>query len=153
MQEAVYEICKKNHSIFICNFFIYQFLWNFTCFCRKYICYKHYEDLWGFPFYHSVIVKPVKQKITDLKYDKRNINVKWNRDKKADGYYIYCANDKSFTKNLRKIRVAKNKNISKTITKLKPGKKYFVKVCSYKKSEGETILGDFSKTKNIKIKK
>jgi len=100
----------------------------------------------------SVIVKPVKQKITQLKSDKRNINVRWNRDKKADGYYIYCAMDKSFTKNLRKIKVAKNKNISKTITKLKPGKKYFVKVCSYKKSEGEIILGDFSKTKSIKIK-
>lgn len=100
----------------------------------------------------SVTVKPVKQKITDLESNERNINVKWTRDKKADGYYIYCASDKKFTKNLQKINVSKNKNTSKSITKVKSGKKYFVKVCSYKISGEEIILGDFSKTKSIKVK-
>ena len=49
--------------------------------------------------------------------------------------------------------VSKNKTVSKNITKLKPGKKYYVRVCTYKNSHGKKVQGDYSKVRTVKIRK
>lgn len=100
----------------------------------------------------EIIVKPRKNSITTLEVKKRNITVKWKRDKKADGYYVYYATDSKFKKNVKKVRVPKNKTLQCTLKNLKSGKKYYVKLYSYKKSGKNMILSDASKTRNIKIK-
>lgn len=100
----------------------------------------------------EIAVKPVKNSITSLKTEKRNFTVKWKRDKKADGYYIYSATDSKFKKNLKKTKVSKNKTTQYTLKKLKSGKKYYVKIYSYKKSGKEMILSDSSKVMKIKVK-
>lgn len=99
----------------------------------------------------TIIVKPVKQKITELKLNKRNISVKWNKDAKADGYYIYYSTDYKFSNDLHIVKISKNKTTSRTIKNLKPGKKYYVKVCSFKKSGKQVVLGDFCSIRNVKI--
>lgn len=99
----------------------------------------------------TIIVKPKKQNITELKINKRNILLKWKKDTKADGYYIYYSTDYKFSNDLQKVKVAKNKTTSNTLTKLKTGKKYYVKICSYKKSGKQEVLGDFSSIRNVKI--
>lgn len=99
----------------------------------------------------TIIVKPKKQNITEFKIDKRNILLKWKKDTKADGYYIYYSTDYKFSNDLQKVKVAKNKTTSNTLTKLKTGKKYYVKICSYKKSGNQEVLGDFSSIRNVKI--
>ncbi|MCM1257147.1 MAG: fibronectin type III domain-containing protein [Roseburia sp.] len=101
----------------------------------------------------TIIVKPTKQKITNLKLQERNITVKWNKDTKADGYYIYYSTDYKFSNDLHIIKVSKNKTTSRIIKNLKTGKKYYVKVCSYKKSGKQTVLGSFSSIRNVTIKK
>lgn len=101
----------------------------------------------------TIIVKPKKQKITELKIDKRNISVKWNKDTKADGYYIYYSTDYKFSNDLHIVKISKNKTTSRTIKNLKTGKKYYVKVCSYKKSGKQIVLGNFSSIRNVKIQK
>ncbi|MEI3502398.1 MAG: hypothetical protein V8Q42_01595 [Anaerovoracaceae bacterium] len=54
---------------------------------------------------------------------------------------------------LQKGTVTKNvKGSSKTFTKLKKGKKYYVKVRSYKTSEGKKIYGNYSRVKTVKVK-
>lgn len=101
----------------------------------------------------TIIVKPVKQKITALNVDKRNITVKWNEDKNGDGYYIYYSTDYKFNNDVNKVKVSKKKTTSKTIKNLKAGKKYYVKVCSFKKSGKDIVLGDFSSIRSIKVSK
>ena len=101
----------------------------------------------------TIIVKPKRQQITDLKLDKRNITIKWNKDTKADGYYIYYSTDYKFSNDLNKVKITKNKTTSSTIKNLKTDKKYYVKVCSYKNSGKKIVKGDFSKIRNVKIQK
>lgn len=99
----------------------------------------------------TIIVKPKKQNISELKIDKRNITLKWKKDTKADGYYIYYSTDYKFSNDLQKVKISKNKTTFKTLKKLKTGKKYYVKICSYKKSGKQEVFGDFSSIKNVKI--
>lgn len=101
---------------------------------------------------YEIIVKPKRNSITTLEVKKRNITVKWKIDKKADGYYVYYTTDSKFKKNVKKVRVPKNKTLQCTLKNLKSGKKYYVKLYSYKKSGKNMILSDASKTRNIKVK-
>ncbi|RKJ63529.1 leucine-rich repeat protein [Roseburia sp. 1XD42-69] len=100
----------------------------------------------------EIVVKPQRNTITSLQTEKRNFNVKYKKDKKADGYYIYYATDSKFKKNLKKVKVSKNKTTEYTVKKLKSGKKYYVKVYSFKKSGKSIILSDSSKVKTIIVK-
>ena len=102
----------------------------------------------------TLTVKPVKNQITSLKSTKaKTFEVKWKKDKKASGYIIEYSTDKKFKKNVKKNIVSKNKTVSKKITKLKPGKKYYVRVCTYKNSHGKKVQGDYSKVRTVKIRK
>ena len=102
----------------------------------------------------TLTVKPVKNQITSLKSKKaKTFEVKWKKDKKASGYIVQYSMDKKFKKNVKKVVVTKNKTTTKKITKLKPGKKYYVRVCSYKNSRGKRVQGAYSKVKTVKIRK
>lgn len=81
------------------------------------------------------------------------MTVKWKADKTAGGYIIRCATDKNFKKSLKTATVSKNKTVSKTVTKLKGGKTYYVRVCAYTTSNGEKIKGSYSKVLTVKVKK
>ena len=83
----------------------------------------------------------------------KTFEVKWKKDKKASGYIVQYSMDKKFKKNVKKNIVSKNKTVSKKITKLKPGKKYYVRVCTYKNSHGKKVQGDYSKVRTVKIRK
>lgn len=102
----------------------------------------------------TLTVKPVKNQITSLKSTKaKTFEVKWKKDKKASGYIIEYSTDKKFKKNVKKNVVSKNKTVSKKITKLKSGKKYYVRVCTYKNSHGKRVQGNYSKVRTVKIRK
>lgn len=93
----------------------------------------------------TVKVSPKRQSIKSVKSIKgRKLSVKWGRDKMASGYQVQVSTDKNFKKNTG------SKNIPKTsyvFTKLKTGKKYYIRVRSYRKSGKETLYGVWSKTK------
>lgn len=100
----------------------------------------------------TVKVSPKKQSLKSAKAAKgRKLSVKWAKDKSATGYQVQVSTDKNFKK------VAKQKNVTKnacTFKKLKAGKRYYVRVRSYKKSGMETLYGAWSKAKQSdKIKK
>ncbi|MDO4942943.1 MAG: CAP domain-containing protein [Lachnospiraceae bacterium] len=91
--------------------------------------------------------------ISSLKNNKgKKMAVKWKRNSKASGYQIQYSTSSSF-KNATKTTVSGNKNISKTISKLKKNKKYYVRVRSYKKSGSVKYYSAWSKSKNVTIKK
>ena len=102
----------------------------------------------------TLTVKPVKTKIASVKSAKsKNMVVKWKKDTKATGYVIQYSTDKKFKKGVKTVTITKNKTTSRTIGKLKGGKNYYVRVCTYKKSNGKQIKGSYSAVKSIKVKK
>lgn len=105
----------------------------------------------------TIKVNGLKQaKISKVENKKsRQLKVTWKKDTKAAGYKVMYSTDKKFKnkKATKTITVKKNKTTSLTIKKLKKGKKYYVKVCSYVKVGKKQVLGKYSKVKNIKIKK
>jgi len=101
----------------------------------------------------SVTIKPKQITGISLKSSKKKtLIVKWKKDSKATGYEIQYSLNKNFKKATTKI-VKKNSITSKTVTKLKAKKRYYVKVRAYKISNKKKIYGAWSKSKNIVIKK
>ncbi len=93
----------------------------------------------------TVKVSPKKQLIKAVKAVKSNkLTVEWTKDKKASGYQVQISTDKSFKKNVKSKKLGQGKTVW-TFAKLKPGKKYYVRVRSYKKSGKETLYGTWSK--------
>ena len=77
--------------------------------------------------------------------------MKWAKDKMASGYQVQVSTDKKFKKNVKSKSLPKT---SYTFTKLKAGKKYYVRIRSFKKSGKETLNGSWSKVKlSSKVKK
>lgn len=101
----------------------------------------------------SKVNKPGK--VTGLKIKnkkKRKMIISWNWKVNMSGFQIQYAQNKKFTKK-RKSKTVGKWTSRKTITKLKKGKTYYVRVRAYKKSSGKKIYGSWSKIKKVKIKK
>lgn len=101
----------------------------------------------------KLTVEPKKLSVTSAKSTKAKIiTVKWKKDKKASGYIIECSTDKNFKKNVKTVTASKSKSSAK-LTKLKAGKKYYVRACAYASSDGGKVKGAYSKVKKaVKVK-
>ncbi|MCI9531161.1 MAG: hypothetical protein HFH38_05340 [Lachnospiraceae bacterium] len=81
----------------------------------------------------SLKVTPKKPVLSSAKAVKgKKLAVKWKKVSKADGYLIQYALKKDF-KGAKKIEVKKPGITSATMKGLKAGKKYYVRICAYKK--------------------
>ncbi|MCI8327791.1 MAG: leucine-rich repeat protein [Lachnospiraceae bacterium] len=100
----------------------------------------------------TVKVSPKKPSVKSAKTAKgRKMTVKWVKDKRASGYQVQISTDKKFKKNVKSKTLTKT---SYTFKKLKTGKKYYIKIRSYKKSGKEKLYSTWSKAKlSGKIKK
>lgn len=108
------------------------------------------KDLTLYAKWKKVTVKtPTIKKVTNSAKKKMKVTIK--KVTGAKGYRILYATDKKFKKGKKTVFT---KTTSKTITKLKKGKTYYVKVCAYKlDSKGSKVYGKYSKVKKVKIKK
>ncbi len=92
-----------------------------------------------------VKVSPKKASLKSVKVSKgKKLKVKWAKDKMASGYQVQVSTSRNFKKNMKKKNVKKS---SYKFRKLKAGKKYYVRVRSYKKVGKETLYGAWSKVK------
>ena len=88
-------------------------------------------------------------KVSSLSNKKgKKLYVKWVKNSKSTGYQIEYVTGKT-----RKKVNASAKSKSKTISKLKKGKTYYVRIRSYKKVSGTTYYGAWSGKKKVTIKK
>ena len=102
----------------------------------------------------TITVKPKQQKISSVKStSSKTFTVKWKKDTKATGYILQYATDKKFEKNVKNVVIANNKTTSKKVSKLKAGKKYYVRICSYKTFSKTKIRGSYSAVKSVTTKK
>ena len=96
-------------------------------------------------------ISTAKQKITKIKTAKGGFTAKWKKQSMADGYQLKYANNSDF-ENGRSKYVKTNSTTSLSVSKLRSGKTYFVKVRSYTTVGGKKIYGDWSDVKAITTK-
>ena len=108
----------------------------------------------------TFIIRPVGTYITNTTSpSKGTVKVTWHKqDKKMSttritGYQIQVATNSAFTKDkVTKVRTG-YANTSKTITDLKAGKTYYVRVRTYKKVDGVNYWSNWSTVKKVTTKK
>lgn len=106
----------------------------------------------------SITVKPKKVTVKSAKPAKgKKLTVKWNKDTKVTGYEVQVALNKSFKSGKKTMTVKKASKNSAVLTKLKKGKKYYVRVRAYKtvsiNGKNQKLYSDWSKVKtSSKIK-
>ena len=92
-------------------------------------------------------------KIKKLRSSKTKITVIYNKVKGVSGYQVQLAKDKKFKKGRKSVWAKKAKVTKKTVKKLKPNKKYYVRVRAFKTVNGKKHYSKWSKYKTIKTKK
>lgn len=90
-----------------------------------------------------------KAKLVSVKsVSKKGVKITWNKVKTAKGYQIKY----SAKKNMTDAKTVTSGALSKKITKLKSGKRYYFKVRAYKTADGSRIYGGWSSVKSVKVK-
>ena len=90
-----------------------------------------------------------KAKIVSVKaVSEKGIKITWNKVRTAKGYQIKY----STKKNMTGAKTVTSDYLSKKITKLKSGKRYYFKVRAYKTADGSRIYGGWSRVKSVKVK-
>lgn len=82
----------------------------------------------------------------------KKLKVTWNKNTAATGYEVQYSTSGKF-KNAKKVKIKKATTTSTTISKLKKGKKYYVRIRTYKTVSGKTYYSAWSKGKSAVIKK
>lgn len=76
----------------------------------------------------------------------------WEQNKKSSGYQVQCATKKNFKK--PKVQNIKGKDMTiTTLSSLKAGKSYYIRVRAYKKVGSKKYYAPWSATKKVRIKK
>ena len=107
----------------------------------------------------SFQITPKGTAIAGVSAKKKGFTVKWKKQKKqTDGYEIAFSTSSKFPKKKTEIiNIKGNVKASKTVSKLKAKKKYYIRIRTYKavKAEGEQnkIYSGWSKPKTVKTKK
>lgn len=92
----------------------------------------------------------VKTSITKVESKAKGFKVTWNKKSKIKGYQIQYSTSSKF-KNASKKTMSKSSTRTATISKLSGcNKKYYVRVRTYKTSNGKKIYSSWSKTKSVK---
>ena len=90
-----------------------------------------------------------KAKIVSVKaVSEKGIKITWNKVRTAKGYQIKY----STKKNMTAAKTVTSGTLSKKITKLRSGKRYYFKVRAYKTADGSRIYGGWSSIKSVKVK-
>lgn len=98
---------------------------------------------------------PKGTSIKNVKSLRRGFSVSWKSQKakmsksRVTGYQIQYSAGRSF-KNAKTVKVKKASTVSKKITKLKPGQKYYVRVRTYKTVKGVNYYSRWSKKRSVK---
>ena len=100
----------------------------------------------------TVTVVPTRPKLLSVTGPSATkMKVKWKKNAVASGYQIQYSLKSDFA-NSRKVTISKNSTVSKTIKNLKKGKKYYVRLRSFKKVGGKKYYSSWSAKKSVKVR-
>lgn len=98
------------------------------------------------------VSKPKGTSIKKLKAGRKKVTVTWKKQSKlTSGYQIQYGTKKNFKK-AKKISVKGAKKTTRTIKKLKPGKKYYVRIRTYRIVNGKKYYSFWSKAKAVRVR-
>ena len=100
----------------------------------------------------TFVINPKGTSVSKLKAKAKGFEVKWKKQTaQTTGYQIQYALNKKF-KGAKTVKIAKNKTVKRTVSKLKSKKKYYVRIRTYKTVKGVTYYSSWSAVKNVKTK-
>lgn len=99
-------------------------------------------------YYMAKPARPVLSSDTSAK-----VKATWELNNKATGYELMYAYDSSYKNSPTTITIKDRKSLSKTIKKLKKGKKVYVRIRSYKVVSNVKYYSPWSSSENIIVKK
>lgn len=102
----------------------------------------------------KITVKVSKASLTSAKKTskKGQLKIKWKKVSGATGYQVYAAQNKGFTKKVKKATIKSGKTASTTLKGLTKKKTYYVRIRATKKIAGKTYYGAWSTVKKTKTK-
>ena len=99
-------------------------------------------------------ISPKKISLGKLKAAKKGFKVSWKKQTaQTSGYELQYSTDKRFRKAVKTVTIKKNKITSKSVSKLKAKKKYYVRIRTYKMCGRTKLTSEWSKAKSITTKK
>lgn len=102
----------------------------------------------------TVLIRPTATSLVKLTNSgKGKLTVTWKKNKKVSGYKLQYSTDKTFKTGVKSVTVKKAAMVKKTLSKLKKGKKYYVRISTYKTCGKTKIYSSWSKAKTVKIRK
>lgn len=93
-----------------------------------------------------------KTSISKLTKKKKAFSVTWKKVSVATGYQLQYSTAKSF-KTKKAVTVRGAKSVSKTVSKLKGNKTYYIRIRAYKAYKGRNYYSPWSSIKSVKTKK
>ena len=110
-----------------------------------------YWSTWSTAQSIKITQTPYKTPITKLStYIGSHIKVDWTKTAGASGYHIKYADNSSMT-GAKEVMVKGNSTFTKTLTGLKNGKTYYVKIQTYRTVSGKTYWSSWSDAKSIMV--
>ena len=104
-------------------------------------------------------INPKGTSLKTLTKASKAVTVNWTKQStkmsasRITGYQIQLATDSKFTQNKKLVTVKGYSNVSKKVTGLKGGKKYYVRIRTYKTVSGQKYYSSWSKYKTVTTKK
>ncbi len=103
-------------------------------------------------------IRPKKTVLRKVTPRSGGMQVTWKKNLvKTDGYQIQYSTDKKFKNPAAKVTTAKKYAVGKKISKLKPNKKYYVRIRTYKivrtNGKSKRVYSDWSEAKTVRTKK
>lgn len=100
----------------------------------------------------STISKLAKASISKLTAKSKGFTASWKKVASATGYQLQFSTSSKFS-NAKIITITKNSTLSKSVTKLKAKKKYYVRIRTYRTINGVKYYSSWSVHKTITTKK
>lgn len=101
----------------------------------------------------NVVTAPAKVNLTKLTTKSKSVTAAWKRVTSGAGYQVQYSTNKSFTgKTTKTLNISKNTTVSRKISSLKKGTRYYVRVRAYSKDGSTKRYGAWSTAKNIVCK-
>ena len=98
-------------------------------------------------------INPKGTKVTKLTKGKKQLTVRWTKQAtQTTGYQLQYSTAKSFKSGTKTVKAGSAKSTTKKLTKLKTGKKYYVRIRTYKTVSGKTYYSSWSKALSAKVK-
>jgi uncharacterized protein YkwD len=100
------------------------------------------------------VTKTKGTSLFSIKSMKNGFTVKWVKQaNQTNGYQIQYSKSSKFSSGNKSVNITKNTTISKTIKNLSAGKKYYVRIRTYRKANGKTYYSGWSSVKSVTTKK